>query len=82
MNFASRISKYELKYFSFDFLITTNMHLCNTLTHLEMTWMSKLPATILTCKTTLIIMDQHVVVQTVLSCKCSIAYKAHERLNT
>lgn len=45
---------------------------------LEMTWMSELSTTVFACKSALVVVNEHMVVQAVLPCKCSIADKAHK----
>lgn len=49
-----------------------------THTYLEMTWMSELSTTVFACKSALVVVNEHMVVQAVLPCKCSIADKAHK----
>jgi len=47
-----------------------------------MTRMSKLPATVLACEPALVVVNQHVVVQAVLTCECGITDQAHKWLET
>lgn len=47
-----------------------------------MTWMSKHTAAILACKPVLVVVDQHVVVEAVLSREGRITYQTNKRLNT
>lgn len=43
-----------------------------------MTWMSEFSTTVFACKSALVVVNEHMVVQAVLPCKCSIADKAHK----
>ena len=41
--------------------------------YLEVTWMSEFLAALLACKPVLVVVYEHVIVQTVLTCECSVA---------
>lgn len=43
--------------------------------------MAELAATLLTREATLIVVDEHVVVETVLTCERRVAYETYERLD-
>jgi septum formation inhibitor-activating ATPase MinD len=45
------------------------------------TRMAELAATLLTREATLIVVDEHVVVETVLTCERRVAYETYERLD-
>ena len=51
-------------------------------TYFEVTRMSKLSTTVFTGKSALVVVNQHVIVQTMLSCEGSITNKAHKWLDT